>query len=124
MNIYTPEIESQLIQYYQEDASQCLNVLKKFIDYTDELKDVLLEKELTHCKSKQDSYVESKGTPINFFTTLLRNGCIGTTNRVLTYLDSNKKNHHHEVNLNGRYWQGLLNRAKREYLLKTLINND
>ncbi len=54
MNIYTPEIESQLIQYYQEDASQYLNVLKKFIDYTDELKDVLLEKELTHCKSKQD----------------------------------------------------------------------
>jgi hypothetical protein len=120
MNIYTPEIESQLIQYYEKDASQYLNVLKKFIDYTDELKDVLLEKELAYCKSKQDKYVESKGTPINFFTTLLKNGCIINTKSLLAYLDSNNKYHQYEVN--GRYWQGLLNRAKREYLLKTLIN--
>lgn len=55
MNTYTPELENQLIQYYRENTSQYFDKLKPFINYTDELKDVLLEKELDFCKSKQDN---------------------------------------------------------------------
>jgi 1,4-alpha-glucan branching enzyme len=122
MNTYTPELENQLIQYYRENTSQYFDKLKPFINYTDELKDVLLEKELDFCRSKQDKYDESKGTSINFFTTLLKHSCIQSTQALLTYLDSNNKYHQYEVDFNGRYWKGLLNRSKREYGLKNLLN--
>jgi len=119
--IYTSELEVRLIQYYNENISKCVDRLKPFINYTDELKDILLEKCLDYCKSKQDGYNKLKSSPFAFFSIILKSRCIHTTYALLNYLDSSRDNHQYEVKENDLYWKGLLTRAKREYDLKNLL---
>lgn len=118
--IYTSELEVQLIQYYHENISKCVDRLKPFINYTDELKDILLENGLDYCKSKQDGFNKLKSLPIAFFSIILKSRCIRTTYALLNYLDSGRENHQYEVKEND-LWKGLLTRAKREYDLKNLL---
>jgi hypothetical protein len=119
--IYTPELEIQLIQYYHENTSKYFDNLKPFTNYTDELKDLLLGEALAYCESKKDKYIEFKSLPINFFSTILKRIVIVRTAGLVNYLDSRSSNHQYQVELNGDYWKGVLTRAKREYDLKNLL---
>ena len=119
--IYTPDLESQLIQYYNENVTKFFDRLKIFIDYTDEVKDILLGDALNYCKSKQDSYDKSKGSPIGFFSTILSRIIMIRTNDLINYLDPCSKYHQYQVDVNGNYWKKLLTRAKREYDLKNIL---
>jgi hypothetical protein len=127
-DIYTPEIEKRLIQYYNETCHKYFNKLKPFINYTDEIKEIFLEDALPYCKSKQDRYNKSApllndgsiNTPFTFFATILKNETITRSQSLLCYLDETKSSHESQVALNGHIWKGVLNKAKRENLLKEL----
>ena len=127
-DIYTPEIEKKLIQYYNETCHKYFNKLKPFINYTDEIKEIFLEDALIYCKSKQDKYPKSTpvlydgsiNIPFTFFATILKNDTIQRSQSLLCYLDETKTSHYSQVALNGHIWKGVLNKAKRENLLKEL----
>lgn len=119
--IYTPDLESQLIQYYNENAPKYFNRLKTFIDYTDEVKDLFLDYALNYCKSKQDGYNKSKGSPIGFFSTILSRMIMIRTHDLINYLDPVSRYHQYQVDVNGNYWKSFLTRAKREYDLKNIL---
>ena len=119
--IYTPELEIQLVQYYHENTSKYFEKLKPFINYTDELKDLLLGEVLAYCESKKDKYIEFKSLPINYFSTILKSIVIVRTAGLVNYLDSSRSNHKRQVELNGDYCKSYLTRAKREYDLKNLL---
>lgn len=118
---YTPELETQLIQYYHEYTSKYFDKLKPFINYIDEVKNLLLDDGLNYCKYKQDKYNKSKSSPIRFFKALLRNYTIVKTEALINYLDVSGHNHQYQVRVNGNYWKGFLTKAKREYDLKNLL---
>lgn len=117
---YTPELETQLIQYYHE--YKYFDKLKPFINYIDEVKDLLLDDGLNHCKYKQDRYNSKiELSPIRFFEAVLRNNTISMTEALINYLDATRHNHQYQVRVNGNYWKSFLTKAKREYDLKNLL---
>jgi hypothetical protein len=119
--IYTPDLESQLIQYYHENAPKFFDRLKTFIDYTDEVKDLFLDDALNYCPSCLDLYDKSKSSPIRFFKTILTRITMVKTEALINYLDTNSKYHQYQVEVNSNYWKKLLTRAKREYDLKNIL---
>jgi hypothetical protein len=119
--IYTPDLESQLIQYYHENVPKYFDRLNTFINYTDEVKDLLLDDCLIYCKSKQDGYDKSKSSPIRFFKTILTRITMVKTEALINYLDTNSKYHQYQVEVNSNYWKSFLTRAKREYDLKNIL---
>lgn len=119
--IYTPELENKLIQYYHENAPKYFNELKTFISYTDEVKELLLDDALKYCKSKQDGYDKSKTSPIRYFESILKSITIVRTKGLINYIDQSHSNHQYQVVLNGNYWKSLLTKAKREYTIKNLL---
>jgi hypothetical protein len=119
--IYTPDLESQLIQYYHENAPKYFDRLNPFINYTDEVKDLFLDDALNYCKSKQDGYDKSKSSPIRFFKTILTRMTMVRTEALINYLDKSSSNHQYQVEVNSNYWKSFLTRAKREYDLKNIL---
>jgi hypothetical protein len=110
-DIYTPQIEERLIQYYQETLSKYFNKLKPFINYTDEVKDLFIEDALIYCKSRQHKYsitpsCDGSNTPFTFLATILRNTTLERTMSLLNYLDSSQSNHQFQVEVNGHIWKG------------------
>jgi hypothetical protein len=119
---YTPELETQLIQYYHEYTPKYFDKLKPFINYIDEVKDLLLDDALNYCKYKQDKYKSKiELSPIRFFKAVLRNNTIAKTEALINYLDVTRHNHQYQVRVNGNYWKSFLTKAKREYDLKNLL---
>jgi hypothetical protein len=118
---YTPELETQLIQYYHENTPKYFDKLKQFINYTDEVKELLLDGSLKYCKSKQDGYDKSKSSPIRYFLSILTSITIVRTQGLINYIDQSHSNHQYQVEFNSNYWKKLLTSAKREYTIKKLL---
>jgi hypothetical protein len=117
--IYTPELERQLIKYYYENTSKYFDKLKSFINYTDEVKDLLLDEALNYCKSKQDVYDKSKSSPIRFFAIILTRITMSTAIGLINYLEEKIIDTDYQIDSN--YWKALLTKAKREYDIKNLL---
>ena len=131
--IFNLELENQLVDYFNKG---CINgdtlysletkmdKTLSFVDYKDELKQVILERVLFVCKMKKDKYVPRFGQTdlkFHFFSTIMRNSTLGLLTGLNVYLDKNHSSHQNQVELNSRYWESLLMKAKREYNLKTLL---
>lgn len=124
---YTPEVEAYLIEHYNTElVPKHISQLNHVINYTDELSEVILEGMLHRINHQSKLYGEywnlkEDGNKIGLFKSKFGNQIILMVRQIINYLDPSSPDHQRQVELNGAYWERLLVRAKRQYLIKELL---
>lgn len=130
MKKYTPEIENRLMGVYSELMPNFISQLNQFINYANELSDLVLEEKIDYINlyiyninyyyPNLYGECEFNKEGVNEIEVAFRNATLSAQRQIIEYLDSSSPNHQRQVKVKDAYWKRLLIRAKRQYLIKEL----